>query len=97
MYSAGIPVSAVLELARCVCCEGLGGEVVVLDGTPFECTPDAPPRPMDPGELLPFVDVCAMGDTAETVVRDADFAALESTSRRGWPVATSSTRCVWTA
>ncbi len=78
VYSAGIPVSAVLELGDTGigCCEGLGGEVVVFDGTPFECTPDAPPRPMDPGEMLPFVDVCAMGDTAETVVRDADFAAL---------------------
>lgn len=80
VYSAGIPVSDAVELGDTGigCCEGLGGEVVILDGTPFECTPDAPPRRMEPSETLPFVDVCAMGEGVATVVRDADFADLES-------------------
>lgn len=80
VYSAGIEVSTVVELGDTGigCCEGLGGEVVVLDGVPFECTPGAAPRAMDPDESLPFVDVCTLGDAVDSAVGDLDFARLES-------------------
>lgn len=63
VYSAGIPVDEVHRLGDfgVGCCEGLGGEVVIVDGVAFECTVDGPPRPMDSTERLPFVDVCRFG------------------------------------
>lgn len=60
------------------CCEGLGGEVVILDGIPYECTADGPPRVMTDDESLPFVDVCRLGDAAEVAVEGLDLADLES-------------------
>lgn len=60
------------------CCEGLGGEVVILDGVPYECTSEGPPRVMTDDETLPFVDVCRLGDAEGTPVSDLDLAGLES-------------------
>ncbi len=80
VYSSGIAVSALAALGDTGigCCEGLGGEVVLLDGLPFECTPDAPPRRMDDAETLPFVDVCTLGSGPATAVEQAEFAGLEA-------------------
>lgn len=78
VYSSGIAVPEVRALGDTGigCCEGLGGEVVILDGQLFECTVDGPPRPMDEHETLPFVDVCVMGDAAATDLCDLDLAGL---------------------
>jgi acetolactate decarboxylase len=65
------------------CCEGLGGEVVILDGELFECTADGPPRPMTDEEFLPFVDVCTLGDGAGVPVDDLDLRGLESAVKEG--------------
>lgn len=40
------------------CGEGLGSEVIVLDGEIIEFTADAPPTPMSEDEILPFAEVC---------------------------------------
>lgn len=64
------------------CCEGLGGEVVILDGVLYECTADGPPRPMSDDEFLPFVDVCPLGDAVETPISDLDSAGLEHAVRQ---------------
>ncbi|WP_295838424.1 acetolactate decarboxylase [uncultured Microbacterium sp.] len=64
------------------CCEGLGGEVVIVDGSIFECTADGPPRPMTDDETLPFVDVCALGDPVAEPVAAGDLAALRGEIER---------------
>lgn len=40
------------------CGEGLGSEVVVLDGRVVEFTADAPPAPMRDDGIIPFAEVC---------------------------------------
>ncbi len=65
------------------CCEGLGGEVVILDGILWECTADAPPRPLSDEESLPFVDVCRVGDADEAPVADLDMNGVERVVRGG--------------
>jgi acetolactate decarboxylase len=60
------------------CCEGLGGEVIILDGVPYECTADEPPRVMSDDETLPFVDVCRLGDADVTPVDGLDLAGVEA-------------------
>lgn len=79
VYSAGIPVPDVLALGDTGigCCEGLGGEVVILDGVAFECTVENPPRRMDAGESLPFVDVSVLDESRGSAVADLDLAGLE--------------------
>lgn len=70
VYSSGVPISEVRRWGDTGvgCCEGLGGEVIILDGEAFECTADAAPRPMRDHEAVPFVDVCFFGEnTAETL------------------------------
>ncbi|RWR21576.1 acetolactate decarboxylase [Microbacterium enclense] len=64
VYSSGIPVSELDSWGDTGigCCEGLGGEVILIDGEAFECTVDAEPRRMRHDETLPFVEVCPMGD-----------------------------------
>lgn len=78
VYSAGIPVEEVHRLGDfgVGCCEGLGGEVVIVDGAAFECTADGPPRPMVLTENLPFVDVCRFGEVDGTGVEALDLDAL---------------------
>lgn len=75
VYSSGIAVPDVRLLGDTGigCCEGLGGEVVVLDGQLFECTTDGPPRLMDDSEVLPFVDVCTLADAATAEVEGLDL------------------------
>lgn len=78
VYSSGVPVSEVLEWGDTGigCCEGLGGEVLVIDGEAFECTVGAPPRRMHDDETLPFVDVCTFGDSPGEALRSVDLAGL---------------------
>lgn len=78
VYSSGIPVS---DLRRwgdtgIGCCEGLGGEVLLVDGEAFECTVDAAPRRMTDDETLPFVDVCRFGETPGEPVAGVDLDGL---------------------
>jgi len=58
------------------CCDGLGGEVVLVDGDLLECTDEAEPRAMTDDESLPFFEVCRFPDTAAEPVGAADLAAL---------------------
>lgn len=83
VYSSGISVPEVRGLGDTGigCCEGLGGEVVILDGELFECTVDGPPRPMDEDETLPFVDVCTLGEVPATDVHDVDLGGLDAALR----------------
>ena len=78
MYSAGIPVADARSLGDTGigCCEGLGGEVVVLDGEFFECTADGPPRRMRDVEKLPFVDLCSLGTPSSRAVGEMDGEGL---------------------
>ncbi|WP_424711838.1 acetolactate decarboxylase [Microbacterium sp. SLBN-111] len=72
VYSSGVPISEVRRWGDTGigCCEGLGGEVILLDGEAFECTADAAPRRMRDDEAVPFVDVCFFGENeVETLGR----------------------------
>ncbi len=78
VYSSGIPVSQLRRWGDTGigCCEGLGGEVLLIDGEAFECTVDSAPRRMADDETLPFADVCDFGEVAGESVVDADLDAL---------------------
>ncbi len=78
MYSSGIPVGQARAFGDMGvgCCEGLGGEVVIVDGEFYECTADGPPRPMSDDETLPFLDLCVFGDPPSEHVRELDLAGL---------------------
>ncbi|WZH35750.1 MAG: acetolactate decarboxylase [Microbacterium enclense] len=80
MYSTGIAVRDARAFGDTGigCCEGLGGEVVVVDGEFFECTADGPPRRMQDDEGLPFVDLCPFGEPAAQAVADLDGTALDA-------------------
>jgi acetolactate decarboxylase len=80
VYSQGASVDAVRAAGDTGvgCCEGLGGEVVILDGELFECTADGPPRVMTDDEYLPFVDVCSLGQPPVSAHVDLDRRGLES-------------------
>lgn len=80
VYSQGSPAADVRAAGDTGvgCCEGLGGEVVIVDGEVWECTADAPPRPMADDEFLPFVDVCRLGDARADPVADLDLAGLDA-------------------
>lgn len=77
-YTTGLPAPDARELGDfgIGCCDGLGGEVVLLDGDLVECTDEAPPRPMEASETLPFFQVCRFPDVASVDVRGSDLAAL---------------------
>lgn len=84
VYESGITVG---ELRRhgdfgLGCCDGLGGEVIVLDGEAFECTLDGPPALMQDAEVLPFAEVCRFLPGAPTDVEDADLAAATALVER---------------
>lgn len=81
VYSSGVPVADLPEWGDLGigCCEGLGGEVILVDGEAFECTADQAPRRMRPTETLPFVDLCFPGDSVPTPVRRVDFAGVTRT------------------
>ncbi|KQR23519.1 MULTISPECIES: acetolactate decarboxylase [Microbacterium] len=80
VYSQGASVDVVRAAGDTGvgCCEGLGGEVVILDGELYECTSDAPPRVMTDDEFLPFVDVCSLGESTGSAFVDLDLTGLES-------------------
>jgi acetolactate decarboxylase len=40
------------------CTDRIEAEVVVLDGTPWQCRSDGSCSPLDPEALLPFVEIC---------------------------------------
>lgn len=84
VYSQGVSAAEVRTFGDLGvgCCEGLGGEVVIVDGNVFECTADGPPRPMADDETLPFVDVCALGEPVAEPVSAGDFAALRGEVER---------------
>lgn len=77
-YTSGIPADEARALGDfgIGCCDGLGGEVVLLDGELVECTDEAAPRTMTDSETLPFLDVCTFPDTASEPVRAADVTEL---------------------
>lgn len=54
------------------CGEGLGSEVVVLDGRVIEFTADAAPVPMRDDEIIPFAEVCRF----DPAVATAELVAL---------------------
>ena len=78
VYSSGVPVSRLREWGDTGigCCEGLGGEVLLIDGEAFECTVDSAPRRMTDDETLPFADVCHFGDVAGESLEDANLDAV---------------------
>jgi acetolactate decarboxylase len=78
VYSSGIAVSHLRRWGDTGigCCEGLGGEVLLIDGEAFECTVDSAPRRLADDETLPFADVCHFGDVAGESVVDADLDVL---------------------
>lgn len=80
VYSQGIPARDVRVLGNTGigCCEGLGGEVVLIDGELLECTADGPPRLMDDDEVLPFVDVCTVATPPAVPLDRGDLAALRT-------------------
>lgn len=80
VYSQGASVDAVRAAGDTGvgCCEGLGGEVVILDGELFECTADGPPRVMRDDERLPFVDVCPLGESHPSTLVDLDLTGVQS-------------------
>ncbi|MCC4249688.1 acetolactate decarboxylase [Microbacterium testaceum] len=84
VYSSGISVSELRQSGDTGigCCEGLGGEVLLIDGEAFECTVDAAPRRMRDEETLPFADVCFFGSSVGERIVDADFEALTATVER---------------
>ncbi|TFV81497.1 acetolactate decarboxylase [Microbacterium sp. dk485] len=77
-YTTGLPAPQARELGDfgIGCCDGLGGEVVLLDGDLVECTDEAPPRAMDDSETLPFFEVCRFPEMAPVDVSGTDLAAL---------------------
>lgn len=77
-YTSGIPTADVRGLGDfgIGCCDGLGGEVVLLDGDLVECTDEASPRAMTDSETLPFLDVCTFPDTSSEPVGASDVAEL---------------------
>ncbi len=79
-YGAGVPAATVRGWGSVGigCCEGLGGEVVLVDGELVECTLDGPPRPMADDEHLPFAVVSDLPDAPGVAVRDLDAAALSA-------------------
>lgn len=80
VYSQGSPVADVRAAGDTGvgCCERLGGEVVIVDGELYECTADAPPRLMTDDEVLPFVDVCRLGDPVAEPVTGLDLPGLDA-------------------
>lgn len=58
------------------CCDGLGGEVILLDGQLIECTDEAPPRAVDDAETLPFVDVCTFPAVAPRPLSAGSLSAV---------------------
>ncbi len=80
VYSQGIPARDVRALGNTGigCCEGLGGEVVLVDGELLECTADAPPRLMEDDEVLPFADVCTVGSSPAIPTDRGDLAAFRA-------------------
>ncbi|MGP3536381.1 acetolactate decarboxylase [Microbacterium sp. RD1] len=79
-YGTGIPAPEVRGLGDfgIGCCEGLGGEVILVDGHLVECTVDGPPRTMTESETLPFFEVCTFPAVAPSTVREAGHEELLS-------------------
>jgi acetolactate decarboxylase len=77
-YTSGIPAADARRLGDfgIGCCDGLGGEVILLDGALLECTDEAAPREMADDESLPFFEACAFPDAAAEPIGAADLAAL---------------------
>lgn len=74
-YESGIQVADVHALGDfgLGCCDHLGGEVVILDGEAFECTPDGLVSTMSSDEILPFAMICRLGSVAAEPIVDADL------------------------
>ncbi len=77
-YESGIPVADVrahgdLGLG---CCDHLGGEVVIIGGEAFECTPDGLVSRMRDDEILPFAVVCPFDAIAPQPIADAGLTAF---------------------
>jgi len=77
-YESGITVSDVRALGDLGlgCCDRLGGEVVILDGEAFECTPDGRVSRMTNEEILPFAVCCRFPAAASQPIADADLPLL---------------------
>ncbi|HWL01079.1 MAG TPA: acetolactate decarboxylase, partial [Microbacteriaceae bacterium] len=77
-YESGIAVSDVCALGDfgLGCCDRLGGEVVILDGEAFECTPDGLISRMTSGEILPFAVCCRFPAGDAQSIANADLTAL---------------------
>ncbi len=83
-YESGIPVAEASALGDLGlgCCDHLGGEVVILDGEAFECTPDGLVSRMAGDEILPFAVVCRFGAVASQPIADADLATVSERVER---------------
>lgn len=77
-YESGIPVGEIRALGDfgLGCCDRLGGEVVMLDGDVFECTPDGLVARMTDAEILPFAMACRFRPDGALTVDDLDLAGL---------------------
>ncbi len=77
-YESGISVADVGALGDfgLGCCDHLGGEVVILNGEAFECTPDGSVSRMRADEILPFAVVCRFGAVAPTPIANVDLVAF---------------------
>ncbi|WJL95834.1 acetolactate decarboxylase [Microbacterium sp. ET2] len=79
-YESGMPVEEALQHGDfgIGCCDRLGGEVVIVDGTAYACTVDGPPHRMTGADILPFADVCHEPSVIPVSTGAADLAALTS-------------------
>ncbi|HYI50874.1 MAG TPA: acetolactate decarboxylase [Microbacterium sp.] len=77
-YESGISVADVRGLGDfgIGCCDHLGGEVIILDGTVFECTVGERPDRMRDEQILPFVDVCRFVGGIAAEIAEVDLAAF---------------------
>lgn len=77
-YESGIAVSEVRGLGDfgLGCCDRLGGEVVMLDGELYECTPDGLVGRMTDGEILPFAMCCRFLPGGTIALAQQDLTAL---------------------
>jgi acetolactate decarboxylase len=85
-YDSGMPVSTARGLGDfgVGCCDGLGGEVVILDGEVFECTLEEPPTRMTDAETLPFLDVCRFPAVAPHELGRLEYAQLTEQIERSF-------------
>lgn len=77
-YESGLPAAQLRSVGDfgLGCCDRLGGEVVLVDGELYECTPDGEVARMADAETLPFAMSCRFPATDAIPVASAELDAL---------------------